>query len=124
MENKRSAELSEKAKAAKSPEELIALAKENGIELSAEQADAYFARLNPKDGELGDDELDDVAGGRKCGTTYHNDRPVVTHCNSCEYYQNNYDGKTDTGNGLCSDCLYFHTNEWIYICENPKRRNN
>ena len=56
-------ELIAKAKHAKSPEELLALAKENGIELTEESAQAYFNQLNPKTGELADDELDNVAGG-------------------------------------------------------------
>ena len=56
-------ELIAKAKQAKSPEELLALAKENGIELTEESAQAYFNQLNPKMGELADDELDNVAGG-------------------------------------------------------------
>ena len=51
-----------KAKAAKSAEELIALAKENGMELSEEEAAKYFAELN-KEGELADEELDNVSGG-------------------------------------------------------------
>ncbi len=55
----------EKAKEAKSAQELIALAKENGTELSAEEADVYFAQLH-KTGELEDDELDSVSGGG-CG---------------------------------------------------------
>ena len=53
-----------KAKAAKSAEELIALAKENGMELSEEEAKKFFAELN-KEGALADDELDNVSGG--CG---------------------------------------------------------
>ena len=56
-------ELIAKAKEAKSPEELMALAKENGVELTEESAKAYFNQLNPKTGELADDELDNVAGG-------------------------------------------------------------
>ena len=56
-------ELIAKAKQTKSPEELMALAKENGIELTEESAQAYFNQLNPKTGELADDELDNVAGG-------------------------------------------------------------
>ena len=56
-------ELIAKAKHAKSPEELLALAKENGVELTEESAQAYFNQLNPKMGELADDELDNVAGG-------------------------------------------------------------
>ena len=45
MENKLSTELTEKAKSAKSAEELITLAKENGIALTAEEANVYFAKL-------------------------------------------------------------------------------
>lgn len=51
------------AKMAKSAEELIVLAKEKGIELTEEQAQLYFAQLNPQSGEIADDELDNVAGG-------------------------------------------------------------
>lgn len=54
------------AKIAKSAEELIVIAKERGIELTEEQGQLYFARLNPPSGELVDDELDNVAGG-SCG---------------------------------------------------------
>ena len=52
-----------KAKEAKSVEELIVLAKENGIELTEENAKMYFEQFNAKKGELSDDELDAVAGG-------------------------------------------------------------
>ena len=57
-------ELLEKAKTAKTAEELLAMAKAENIELSAEQAAKAFAELN-KTGELSDEELDNVAGG--CG---------------------------------------------------------
>ncbi len=63
MENKITPELLEKAKAAATPEALMALAKENGMELTGEEAKGYFERLHPKDGALSDDELDNVAGG-------------------------------------------------------------
>ena len=59
-------ELITKAKAAKSVEELLELAKASNVELSEEQANEYFAKLNPTKGELSDDELDDVSGGG-CG---------------------------------------------------------
>ena len=59
-------ELITKAKAAKSVEELLELAKSSNVELSEEQAKEYFAKLNPTKGELSDDELDDVSGGG-CG---------------------------------------------------------
>ena len=58
-------ELLEKAKAAKTAEELLELAKAENIELTAEQAAKAFAELN-KSGELSDEELDNVAGGG-CG---------------------------------------------------------
>ena len=57
-----SKELLEKAKAAKSAEELLAMAKAENIELSAEEAEKAFAELN-KTGELSDEELNNVAGG-------------------------------------------------------------
>ena len=60
MENKFTPELIEKAKSAKTPEELMALAKENGVELTEESAKAYFEQLNPKTGELADEELNNV----------------------------------------------------------------
>ena len=59
-------ELIIKAKAAKSVEELLELAKASNVEMSDEQAKEYFAKLNPTKGELSDDELDDVSGGG-CG---------------------------------------------------------
>lgn len=53
----------EKVKNVQSAEELLALAKKESIELTAEQAQEYFARLRPPVGELSDLELDAVAGG-------------------------------------------------------------
>ena len=55
-------ELIAKLKEAKSTDEILALAKENGIELSEEKAKELFAELNAS-GELSDDDLDKVAGG-------------------------------------------------------------
>ena len=59
-----SKELLEKAKQAKTAEELIEMAKEENIELTVEQATKALAKMN-KNGELSDEELDNVAGG--CG---------------------------------------------------------
>ena len=57
-----SKELLEKAKTAKTAEELLEMAKAENIELSAEEAEKAFAELN-KTGELSDEELNNVAGG-------------------------------------------------------------
>ena len=59
-------ELISKAKQAKSPEELMALAKENGEEMTEESARAYFEQLH-KTGEVTEEELSGVAGGG-CGS--------------------------------------------------------
>ena len=56
-------ELIEKAKKTKTVEELSALAKENGIDLTGEEAKSCFARLHPENGALSDEELGNVAGG-------------------------------------------------------------
>ena len=53
-----------KAKAAKSAEELYSLAKENGVELTEDEAKKYFAEWH-KEGELSEEELANVTGG--CG---------------------------------------------------------
>ena len=55
-------EMLEKAKTAKSAEELLAMAKAENIELTEKQAAKAFAQLN-RNGELSDEELDNVAGG-------------------------------------------------------------
>ena len=47
-------------------EELILLARENGIELSDEKAQEYYLRLHPVTRELADEELNNVAAG--CGS--------------------------------------------------------
>ena len=54
-------ELIEIAKTAKSAEELLLLAKENGIQMSAEEAATYFEQVNAN--QLDDDLLDGVSGG-------------------------------------------------------------
>lgn len=77
-------ELILKVKGVKSAEELFALAKENGMELSAQSANAYFEQLN-KSGELSDGELDNVAGGG-C-YEIGGDRLVVTTINSCGHWR-------------------------------------
>ena len=60
-------ELIAKAKAAKSAEELLEVAKSNGIELTAEEANTYFEQLNTN-GAVSDDELEAVSGGFICET--------------------------------------------------------
>ncbi|MBQ3507357.1 MAG: Nif11-like leader peptide family RiPP precursor [Clostridia bacterium] len=76
-------EMIAKAKNTKTSEELIALAKENGIEMTEEEAKTFFAQLNPPSGELSDDELADVAGGGCYGS---DGRLIVTILHSCDLW--------------------------------------
>lgn len=115
-------ELLAKAKEAKTVEELITLAKENSIELTEEKAKTYFAKLNSKDGILADDELDSVAGGRKCGTIYKDGKPVVTSSNSCEYYEY-YPKYNIASTGDCGTCKYCEDG-FLLICHCPQRYEN
>ena len=54
------AEMIEKAKAAKSAEELLEIAKANGVEMTEEEANEYYKQITSC--ELDDDLLDGVAG--------------------------------------------------------------
>ena len=54
-------EMMEKAEQCKTAEELIALAKTAGLEITKTEAEAYFAELD--DFELNTDALNKVAGG-------------------------------------------------------------
>ena len=62
MENENMKELLEKLQAAKSAEELIELAKAEGVEIPADKAGELWSQLNDI-GELSDDEAEAVAGG-------------------------------------------------------------
>ena len=58
-------ELIAKAKATKSAQELLELAKANNVDLTETEAKTYFEQLNAN-GAVSDDELDIVAGGLGC----------------------------------------------------------
>jgi len=98
-----SQELIAKAKKAKSAEEIMKLAKDNGIEISEETAKMYFEQICPKTGELSDEELDNVAGG----ACYSNDgRLWATIGHKCKYYEEN-PLKTTGVKGTCCRCRYW-----------------
>ena len=76
-------EMIEKAKVAKTAEELYEIAKANGMEMSADEAATYFAQLNPTDGELNESELENVAGGYVCSSGRVGDTVRVTSGETC-----------------------------------------
>ena len=100
-------ELIFKAKQAKTPEELIAIAKENGMEMTEERAKTYFEQLNPTTGELSNDELDNVAGG----ACYAYDGALLTTIGyRCKYYEE-VAQKPFGVKGTCCRCRYWDHDE-------------
>ena len=107
-------EMIEKAKAAKTAEELLDLAKENNVEMTADEAKTYFAHLGPKSEELDDDDLDAVSGGASgCRTSddYVADNTLVRVingdvCPQCGGTIGNYFRSDDVNfdSVLCKDC--------------------
>ena len=81
-----------KIKAAKTAEELIALAKAEGVEATEEQIRAQFAAMH-KEGELADDELDNVSGAG-CGPTIK-----TVKCPNC-----GKEHKVPSGTKTCFTC--------------------
>lgn len=79
-------ELIAKAKTAKSAEQLLALAKGNGVELTSEEANTYFAQLSAS-GAVSDDDLDAVSGGSDCPVGkdkyFEIDEKVKIKCTKC-----------------------------------------
>ena len=120
-------ELLSKAKEAKTPEELLALAKENGIEMTAEEAQKIFAQLHPQTGELSDDELDNVAGGG----CHNGGRLVVSAMHYCDEWRCKDDGsqwvidgmlecyKTCRVTAFCHSCQYCTYEKGLWLCNNP-----
>ena len=127
-------ELLEKAKEAKSAEEILSLAKENGMELTEGEAEEYFTQLN-KSGELSDEELDNVAGG---GCHAKDGRLVVTAGYTCEdftcricgshrrdYHSHvtNLESRSATiVQPTCNGCKYMTIERGLYLCNHPDHR--
>ena len=110
-------EMIEKAKAAKSAEELLELAKAGGVEMTADEAATYFAQLGTKSGELYDDDLDNVAGGacssNSANYAHEGDRVRVINGRRCSVCGGTigyitWDGFRDEDNVVCenSACNY------------------
>ena len=118
-------EMFEKAKEAKSIEELMSIAKENGMELSKESAEAYFEEMH-KSGELSDEELDNVAGG---GCHKKDGRLVVTVMYSCDQFVCRICGKTGihvhsvgnivTAQPACEICKFCSWEKGLWLCNHP-----
>ena len=109
-------ELIESAKKAKSIEELLTLAKENGFELSEEEAKAYYEQIN-KTGELSDDELNNVAGG---GCYTKDGRLVVSALHICDDFSGRNGVKRGGEYADCCSCIFCTYEKGLWLCNNPK----
>ena len=120
-------ELLAKAKNAKTPEELIALANENGMEMTEESAEAYYNLLHPQNGEVSDDELDNVAGGG----CHNGGKLVVSVMHYCDEWRCKDDGSQCDIDGIlvncntcrvaayCFSCKYCTYEKGLWLCNNP-----
>ncbi len=118
-------EILEQAKKAKSVEELLTLAVENGIDLTKEEAEEFFAQLN-RSGELSDEELDNVAGG---GCHKKDGRLVVTIMHSCEQFvckscgrsgeHTHHVGNIVTVYPSCEICKFCSYEKGLWLCNHP-----
>ena len=66
-----------KAMQCDTPEELVKLAKENGVDLTKEQAEAYLSEI--EDIDLDSEQLKKAAGGVGTGADYEN-KPGTEQC--------------------------------------------
>ena len=108
-------ELIAKAKTAESAEKLFEIAKENGVELTAEEAKTYFAQLNAN-GAVSDDELGAVAGGflgiscpdndgEETGVLMHHEGKIIGRCPICGSTNIGTHVNPDGGGSfICNDC--------------------
>ena len=120
-------ELIAKAKEAKTPDELMALAKENGTEMTEESAEAYYNLLHPQNGEVSDDELDNVAGGG----CHNGGKLVVSVMHYCDEWRCKDDGSQCDIDGIlvncntcrvaayCFSCKYCSYEKGLWLCNNP-----
>ena len=113
-----SKEMIEKAKSAASAEELVEMAKAEGIKLSADDAAKYFDFLHGSH-ELSDDEVQEVAGGKgedsTPGAKFSVGQTVVKDWSCNTYY---------TGTITANNINYLTDWGWEYSIHYYKRKDN
>ena len=110
MEDKRNMDFTmeqiQKAMTAASAEELLAMAKEDGIELTLTEAEEYYSELH-QNYEMSDDELSAVAGGK--GESYNGFDETIAA--KCRRYRPNVPEGTIPDTPLCFYCAHFAKGE-------------
>ena len=108
-----------KMNAAMSAEELIAIAKAEGIEATEEQIRAQFDAMH-KEGELADDELNNVSGAG-CDGDGDSNEPSFKSGDRVRVTYGDWKGRTGTSNG------YDYTSDlavmvWVTFDDNGKKQ--
>ncbi|MDO4537340.1 MAG: hypothetical protein Q4B54_04200 [Coriobacteriales bacterium] len=110
---KPTSELIEKAKAAASPEEILEIAKNANISLSAESAGQLFDRLHPAEEKISIDDLDNVAGGCSDEEVPEIGDVVDVTCFRCQTWGPTFEGMDSQGR-YCVQC-HFCGNYWCFF---------
>ena len=106
---------------AKSVEELLELAKEHDYSVSKEEAEEVFAELS-KEGELSDEELENVAGGA-CYSKDPHGNLITTIFNKCRLFKQ--EGRAIKGFPTgCSDCQYSWKSAGTMYCKARTRKDD
>jgi bacteriocin-like protein len=98
--------LLERAREASSVKELKALANKEGLKLDDAEAEKYYKTLHAEEGELSDEELNNVSGG-SCSSaeTLAKEYPPVGQYGHCDHYEHfgSFHRVTFAGK-ICSNC--------------------
>lgn len=119
----------------KSIEEALALAKEEGVDVpEAEIRKFYFATHKSPEGELSDDELDNVAGGIYACNDGRMVTTLISYCTHWKCY--NCGGvlqkpgewsweceKCGSSKTNCDGCVYCTYEKGMWLCNHKANRN-
>ena len=121
-----------KAIAAKSAEELLEMAKAEGLSLTEGEAEHYFKVLHadPADAEcmeLSEEEQENVAGGSQCvgGKLYSSDPPyflITSAGNTCPLYEEGEPYGELAVKGTCWHCIHAYQDGLGYFATTYCRR--
>ena len=100
-----------KMKTAKTAEELIAIIKAEGIEASEDEIKAQFDAMH-KEGELADDELENVSGAG-CGGDDDSNVPSFNSGDRVRVTSGDLQGKTGTVKGIDYQCQDWSDYVWV-----------
>jgi predicted ribosomally synthesized peptide with nif11-like leader len=120
----------EAAKGMKTPDDLISYAKEAGVELTSEEAEAFIKQRNQSEGKLADIELENIAGGHG-GMCHKDGREVVTLITTCVHKLKPMDGtpyfvrKCGDGElvgfrGTQINCNHLSYEKGLWLCNYPE----